>query len=365
MDRWLNNNTVVKILSVIIAIMLWMVVNNDRPQTSLPGVSGSSSHLVTQTTDMELSVRYDEKKYVVKAPAKVQVEIKGSPEQLALFSIMSGKSDVYIDLHNYGTGSYTVPVQPEGFPAGLQVAITPATVPVTVEAIANVTKNVRVSVVGKAQNGLIVGQPSIYPQQVTVQVAESRVSDVGFVQAVVSVEDASTDIATHATLRVLDKHGQPIEAKVYPERVDVKIPLTTSYKSVPVKVATKGNPPAGYAIQSINVIPAQIKVYGSPDTLNQMDSYSTAPIDVSGLTGSQTLQVSLPPDRSVTKIDPKVVEVTVEVAPPPTGVKNEGSPAANAPPSPTLKKAVLTCPSRSSGLPVMWMYKLCSQIPAR
>ncbi|WP_027416726.1 CdaR family protein [Aneurinibacillus terranovensis] len=331
MDRWLNNNTVVKVVSLLIAIMLWMVVNSDRMQTYFPG---SADHSVTRITQMNLDARYNDRKYIVRVPTTVQVELKGSADQLALSAIMSGKTDVYVDLRNYSSGSYTVPVQWEGFPPGLEVRIQPSNVPVTIEAIQQVTRNVRVSVIGKAKDGYIAGQPVVSPQVATVTVPESQVDNVSMVQALVSIEDASGDIHTRVPLRVLDRNGQPIDAKVSPATADVQVPLTMEFKTVPVKIEPKGSLPNGYSVNSIVVNPPQVKIYGTADVLNAITSYPAGKIDVSQVTDAQTFEVTLPALKDVTKVDPPKVAVTVHVslssnsqppAPGPTGLGGTGT----------------------------------------
>ncbi|MED0680639.1 CdaR family protein [Aneurinibacillus thermoaerophilus] len=313
MDRWLSNNTVVKVISFLVAIMLWAVVNNE-PASYSTGVGQAQA---STQLNKELKIRYDEKKFLVDAPSTVHVEIRGSKDLLAMSSLLSPDNfEVFIDLRGYESGRYEVPVQYEGLPHGLDITIQPSQVSVNIEEIKKIQKNVQVHLMGKARGYTKAGEPVIKPQTVTVAVPESRVKDVAFVQAVVSVEEAEGPIDTKVPLRVLDRKGQPLDvARVSPSSAEVYVPLVAlPSKMVPLRVQTKGVPANGYKIDSVTVTPPQITIYGSQSVLDTMSSYTLPEVDVSGWTATKKIQVNVPLLDKIEKTDIKTAEVTVNIS---------------------------------------------------
>ncbi|MFT9850063.1 CdaR family protein [Aneurinibacillus sp. REN35] len=313
MDKWLNNNTFVKVTSFLIAVMLWMVVNND-PATYSPGVG--QAQVSTRVTQADLKVRYDARKYLVQAPSTVQVEIRGSKDLLAMSSLLSSDSlDVYVDLRNYGSGKHEVPVQYEGIPRGLEVTVQPRQVSVIIEEIKKLERTVQVDLVGKTQAKGKVGEPIVNPKTVTVTVPESQADNVAFVRAFVSVEGAEESISTKVPLRVLDRRGQPVEAaKISPAVVDVEVPLTSlPAKTVPLRVSTKGAPADGYRIDTVTSNPKEVTVYGSQEVLDTISSVTLPAVDVNDLSESKTVPVKIPLPDKAEKVSAMEANVTVNV----------------------------------------------------
>jgi YbbR domain-containing protein len=347
MDKWLNNNSIVKATSLLLAIMLWMVVNNDRA----PYVPSEGQQQIA-TREVALQARYDERKFVVNAPSAVQVELRGSQDLLAFNSLLTpGNYRVYIDLRHYGSGKYTVPVKIEGVPPGLTVQIQPKNVQVTIEELKKVEKNIRVTVVGKAQGAYKTGEPVINPQTVTVTVPESRVKDIVLIQALVNVEEANGPIDMTVPLRALDRQGRPINATIIPEVAEVKIPIVElPFKVVPLKIIRKGAPPPGYKVDSITAQPAQVTVYGPPEELAGLQYYPLV-VDVSKISQSSTVRVNMPLRGGISRIEPPFVSAAVSVsqtgaAPPPTAAV----PGDTAPPQTAKARMTEEVPIKVNGL---------------
>lgn len=313
MDKWLNNNNVVKVISFLLAIMLWAVVNND-PASYSSGVG--QAQVDTKVNQVDLKVRYDASKYLVEAPSTVQVQLRGRKDLLAMSSLLSSDSlDVYVDLRNYGSGKHEVPVQYEGAPRGLEVIIQPSQVTVNIEEIKKLKKTVQVDLIGEAKAHGKVGQSIVNPQTVTVTVPESRVEDVVFVRAYVSVEGAEEPIKTKVPVRVLDRRGTPVEsAKVSPAVVDVQVPITSlPAKTVPLKVDSKGTPADGYRVTAVDVNPKKVTLYGAKEVLDTISSLTLPSVDVDGLSESKTFSVTILLPDNVEKADVESAYVKVDI----------------------------------------------------
>ncbi len=296
--------------------MLWMVVNiNPAPTSSIGG-----QQISTKIDQVQLQAIYDENKYFVTMPTTVQVEIKGS-DYFTLTSLFSSKNNykVYVDLSSLRKGTFSVPVQYKGFPAGAEVVVEPKTVQVTIEEAKKVEKTVQVELIGKVKDGFVMGEPIVKPGTVMVSVPESRLQDLASVQAIVNVEGATDTVDKTFELKAVDKKGQPIRAKINPEKVDVVIPVTLPYKSVPLVLNYTGRPPDGIVISSIVMNPPTITVYGPKNLLLDLSAYMGPTLDLSRFSANDTMKMKIPLYDQFSKTDPDTVEIIVQVS---TAVSN-------------------------------------------
>lgn len=306
MNKWLKNNNVVKVLSLVLAIMLWMIVNmNPAPKEVVS----------TKIDQVQLQAIYDENRYFVTMPTTAQVEIKGSSDYFTLASLFAGKNSykVYVDLSNLTKGTYTVPVQYKGFPPGAEVIIEPKSVEVTIEEAIKVEQTVQVELIGKVKDGFVMGEPSVKPGTVLVSVPESKRDQLAGVQAIVNIEGATDDVEKSVELKAVDRKGQPIRSRINPEKVDVVVPVTLPYKSVPLELYFTGSPPDGVVISKIEMNPANVMVYGPKELLLEMNSYMGPTLDLSRFSKDDTVKMKLPLYDQISKTDPDTVEVTVHV----------------------------------------------------
>lgn len=295
--------------------MLWMVVNINPTPNAIGG-----QQISTKIDQVQLQAIYDENKFFVTMPTTVQVEIKGS-DYFTLTSLFSNKNNyrVFVDLSSLNKGTYSVPVQYRGFPVGAEVVVEPKTVQVTIEELIKVEKAVQIEVIGKVKDGYEMGEPTVKPATVMVSVPESRVQDLIGVQAIVNVEGATDNIDKTIELKAIDKKGQQIRSKINPEKVDVVVPVTLPYKSVPLSLNFMGKPPEGIVISSIVMNPTTVTVYGPKDSLLDLSAYMGPTLDLSRFSADDTLKMKIPLYNQFSKTDPDTVEVTVRVS---TAVSN-------------------------------------------
>ena len=91
-------------------------------------------------------------------------------------------------------------------------------------------------------NGYQVGEGVASPATVTVKAATSIVNQVDKVVANVAIpEGTKTDYTTTAQLQAVDATGKPVAVKIDPERVQVRVPISSSQKTVPIILTATGN----------------------------------------------------------------------------------------------------------------------------
>jgi len=158
-------------------------------------------------------------------------------------------------------------------------------------------RNVRVTVDrGEVPAGLEIGTPTVLPETVQAQGPESRLRLVTRALARVRIDPSGIDINEQVDLIPVDVDGQPVAAvELSPGSVTVEIEVSTAEtsKTVPVTPDLQGTLPAGLTLASVSTAPAVVTLFGPPDTLGQITSIATEPIDLGTVNGTADLERAL------------------------------------------------------------------------
>lgn len=304
MDERLGKNMMAKVLSLILAVVLWVYVMNEQnppvdvAYTVQPEIRSLAAGLV-------LADGVDSVRIRVRGPRRVLAGLQG------------GDIRAYIDLTGVGEGRHTVPVRGV-VPAGLEMLeIVPDRLTVTIEAV--ITKNVpvRVRTTGTLPPGTALGDITVSPPQVTVEGPRSKLDAVDQVIAVVDVSGQKADFTAVAPVKAVTRDGQtPANVTVKPDQVQVTVPVRSQVvKTLDVKPVVVGEPAPGFSVQSITTEPSRIDVQGPPDALAKVDTVYTAPVSIDGLNkdGVFTAKLQAPPGLTPV-LDAVQVRVKVNAA---------------------------------------------------
>lgn len=145
MDKWLQNDTVAKLVAFLLAVMLWLVVSDETNQFQDHDTNNIVSNVV-------LDAYYDEDKF----------EIRGLPETITLHAqgpdpsikrVEASRLQAYVDLRNKEAGRHkNVPIQvkTKGLP-GVEVSPQPRSVDVVLEEKRSETFPVEVEIIGRPE----------------------------------------------------------------------------------------------------------------------------------------------------------------------------------------------------------------------
>ncbi|MBO9608025.1 MAG: hypothetical protein J7639_18845 [Paenibacillaceae bacterium] len=318
MDKWLRDNNVVKVVAVLISVLLWVVVHMDS-QNNAP----SSTSPITKDVsinNVNVTVNYDKEQYNIVSmdPPEVTVLLTGTSEA-ALKKMNTSTFKIEADLTGRGAGTHSVVLRAVGttsiIPNAVKVEIVPQTVRVVLEEKQKKEVPVVINVTGSPAPGYKAGQPVIKPNRVHVTVPSSMLDQVESARAEVSVDKATGVVSKQVKLVAYGKDGKPIDGTVSPQVVDVEIPITNPFKTMPLPIKTIGRPAAGYAVSSLQQKVDQVTVYAPQDVLDKLDFYDGLQIDLSGLTEDKTFTLDVPLKDKVTQVDPAKIEIKVSVVP--------------------------------------------------
>ncbi|SEA83276.1 YbbR domain-containing protein [Thalassobacillus cyri] len=316
MDKWFNSPWFIRVISLLLAILLWTTVNLDDNSQSDALLINDGSKEFEVLSNIPLDVQYNDEKYTISGvPQSVAVTLEG-PNSVMTPVVRQKNFEVYLDLQGYGPGTHTVDVMHSGISNRLNVNIEPKTVQVTVEEKVERDFEVGVDLINDEElvNNYEIGEATIQPSEVTVTGGKDLVDSVALVKAIVDVRDTTDTIENvQAPVKVYDTQGNELDVLVEPNIVNVTVPINLPSKQVPIEVQTKGEVPEGYAIQSVSPEVEEVTIYGQLEAISQIGRIANVEVDVSDLTESTTVEAEVPVPKGIKKVDPETVEVEVEV----------------------------------------------------
>lgn len=316
MDKWLRNNLVAKILALLLAVMLWMVVNIDeimQPDMATP--LEQTSRIVKEIQRITVNTHLDSEDYVVvKMDKTVDVILRGDRSVLSA-PINPNSYEVYVDLTGLGKGVHQVPVKYRGFPSDVEVEIKPSTIEVTLEEKQRKEMVVTPEIVGKPKEGYTLGDPIVNPLKVHVKASESQLEMVAFVKGFIKVDGATSNVKKPVALKVVDVNGNIVDVEVEPAVAEITVPITHPFVTVPLQLNLVGHPPEGYAVLEIESSAETVSLFGPKEKIEDLELYKGPEINLSSLTKTQTFDLKLPNPYGLTEISPSSIKVTVKIVP--------------------------------------------------
>jgi YbbR domain-containing protein len=313
-DKWLNHPTAVKLIALALGILMWAVVHFNPSESSPNNVS---SLLETRVIDAVNIQPYglDERNYVLLGlePKTVKLKVRGTRSDL-----LAAKTNDYriqVDLRTVGEGKHTLYLD-ENLPRGIQlVEMTPATVTVDVEALQIKEFEVNILTEGNPAKGYKVGTPIIKPSnRVHVTLPKNELAQVERVGTSISIDGEKETLKNKSVkLTAYDQEGRIIkDAIIDPAVVEVEIPITNPFKTVPLQFKMLGHMPAGLSIASFKADVEQVTVYGPQEALDKID-FIEVDVQQDNLKNSGQVTVPLKVVAPIIEISPKQININIEV----------------------------------------------------
>ncbi|KKM11705.1 hypothetical protein SY88_07220 [Clostridiales bacterium PH28_bin88] len=276
MWRWFRANLGYRILSILLALGLWMYVVEDQ------------NPIVEQVLSVPLETRALPGGLVISdRPATVKVRLEGRQGQVQ--DLSSRDVRAFVELNDARTGENVVPVQAT-VPKGVDiVSISPERVTVSVDKVTEKQVPVTVTVDGKPASGYRLLDPVLKPSQVIVTGPHKSLDQIDRAFVEVTVEGVKENYLEKLPLRVGSgkEDNKALEwVNVKPDTVEVFIPVVQELpvKQVPVQVDVQGTPADGYRVAGVTFEPRTVKVSGPQEVLDTLESLTTKPVDVNGAT---------------------------------------------------------------------------------
>ncbi|MBD8498526.1 CdaR family protein [Paenibacillus arenosi] len=316
MDKWLMNNNSAKIIALVLGVLLFAVVHHNEDSAN------EVTHPLMETRvidGVKLQERGLASNLVLKGitPNTVSVKVSGKPAAVA--AALSEEYKIVVDLTGYGAGKHIIPLRYD-FPDGVRVdSLQPSMVTVVLEEVQTKQVDVVIKTEGTPKEGYKAGTPIVTPSnRVHVSLPTSRMTEVKSVIGMVNIDDASESVKQQQVkLTAYDGAGNEIkDAVITPSVVEVEVPITKPFKTVPLQVNFKGQLPEGLSVAQVTPSVNQITLYGPQADLDEIEFYDQAVIDLANIkaSGQYTVSVKLTAPPNIEKMEPSEIQVNVVIS---------------------------------------------------
>lgn len=319
MKEKIFKNFTLKILSIIVALILWtVIVNIYDPSTSYTFSNVSVTLLNTETlTDKNYS-------YEVVEGSKISVSVSG-PKSL-ITGITASDIVATADLSNVTAYSDYVDIKVSVVKDGTVVEgveATPKTtaIKLSIENRATSTLTLETLTTGSVADGYALSNVTLSPTSVDVTGASSVIESIAHAAVTINVDGATSMLTGDASIALYDED--------YNEITDDTIELSqelVSYtadigktKTVPIVVETVGTPASGYILANVTQNQSEVTIAGSSKDLEAVESIviPSANLNIEGFSNDREYKFNLSNyvSNDVTIISEGTLIVTVDIEP--------------------------------------------------
>ena len=292
----LTDNLFLKILSVLIAILIWLVVmniNDAEKTTSFPvPVELVNTEVITNNGKV-FRVLEGSEFVTVKVRARKSIIDELDRTDFIL------TADMQKDLKYDRMVGITVECKNKSINIDENVSLSRSNVEVSIEDSATEQFQVHVRHTGEPNNGLVVG--SMVPEQTIIKITGpvSLVEKIKTVEAMVDITGIPGMTVKTCELKLYDAAGGIIDNTYLKyvgknDGIDVTVSMLNT-KTVPLKFNYTGNPAENYAVKEVSYKPETVEIAGSAEVLSRIFRWEipAEAVDVSGIDEELQLVVDL------------------------------------------------------------------------
>lgn len=303
-----SRNAMTKIVSVIIAIVLWMYVIGEVN----PEIISEINNIEVKLVNVE---KLEQSGLVVMGQDYYSVNIKVRGRRSDVVNISSTDINAIADIRGFGEGENSIPVE-VNLPSSLEVeTINPVQIKVTLDKVVSRSKPVEVAYKGKAASGYIHGTPELPQSEIMISGPEAYVEAVEKIMVYVDLNDASQDIQQSFPIKVVNNEGEEVLG-VTPEQtyINVSLPILR-VKNVPININVTGNAADGYQVVSVVQLPSRVEIKGREGQVEAIDHLTAQQVSLEGITATQEVPLTINLPEGIAFVHPSQnprIKVTVE-----------------------------------------------------
>ena len=307
LDKTLFNPRYTRLVSLILAIVLYLIVNYNT-NSSLHTTTLQQARSLNAVT---VTANYNSDIFELDGlPATADITITGDAS-----SVTAASGGVVVaDLEGLTEGTHEVKLEAQGFGSSVSVKIDPSNVILTLKKKTTRQFDVSYDFINRDKMDSIysLGTPQFEYTKVNVRAAKDTLDSIAFIKALIDVSGQTADFTQEAKLVAYDVNGQPVTADIVPGTVSVTVPVTSPNKTVPIEVEVTGEVPDGMAIASITTDQQSVTIYGSEAVLGQIDKVVVS-LNASSITKDTTIMrpITLPSGVTSSSINQITMNVTL------------------------------------------------------
>ncbi len=291
LEKWLMQKTVLLFLSLLLAIGVFIMVDQ-----KLIVFTESSAEIIS---DLAVDVIYNEEAYVVEGiPETVDLTLIGKRSDL-IFAKQASNHQVTVDLTGLTPGTHRVSIEYKQALPSITHSVNPSVATVVIYPKLSEIKPLLVDILNQEalSERFVISNLQVETDTVIVKGAEKDLETVAVVKALVDLNNlTSTDVGEvvlkNNPIVAYNSQGQIVEVEIEPHQVEATMRVESPNKEVPIRVKPVGEVDFGKAIKTIELSENMVEIFGSEDALENIN-YVEVEIDVENLAEDREFRVDL------------------------------------------------------------------------
>jgi len=283
----LNSNTFYKIISVLLAVVLWAYVIEATEPVKRQVIPDVPVQLLNEES---LTARG----LAISGEANYTVDVEIQAKRADLSRISAGDIVAEADLFGYSIGKNYILVTINAPENVTVLNFSPAKINVVIEELVEVSRPIRVNFIGQFENGTEAGGITTQPEVVKVSGAKSDVMTVAFIKADVPTTSLSEEETTVQANAVAVNRSDDVVSNV---RLSTSFVSVTAriykVKEVPLSVEITGEVAPIYEVTGLD-IPSSVKIKGSRSVLEGITGLTASAIDISPVSSTSKIPLNIP-----------------------------------------------------------------------
>lgn len=321
MKEKLLNNFGLKVVSLVLAFIVWMAVVN----ISNPVIDDSQIVTVEVRNDKVLEDENLTYEIVGKDTITVSYQVRTRERSL----VKASDFHAYIDLKDYNvTGAVPVTVEinkdKESLIKSDTVSAKPMVIRIRTEELQRKKFDLHVTTKGTPEEGYALGTISLSPDYVIVEGPISQVGQISHMGVEVEVDNANSDITATAAPVFYDANGNTLNVgdKVTVNRPEINCQVSVlKAKNLALSFDVTGQVANGYRFTGVESDLKSVSVVGTKSVLASVTTLpiSSDKLNIDGATSDRKVELNLseylPPNTFIVGEDNKSVTVTLKIEP--------------------------------------------------
>lgn len=302
--EFLKRNLNLKILSICLAIFLWIYVK--QTQNIL---SGATSHAIFWI-NLE-TINKPSEITTSNLPERISVTVKGAPKIIE--NLKNSDFKAYVDLLNKLPGTHPLKINVAPPPGVEIIDKNPNQILIKLERIIKKKFAVLFKLQGKLKEGFGQGDVQIMPADIWISAPETFINGIKEVRAILQANQIETDLAQRIEPVAISNNNQIIFDKLNfnPKYVQVRLSLKarTNIYHLPIHPNIAADLKKGFIIKSINIDPsiATVSIFrGKPP-----EFLTTEPIKISSAYKNFTIKANILPQSGISILSEKTVKINI------------------------------------------------------
>lgn len=299
--KTLKNNWKIKLISLILAILLWsFVIASENPTlttrfTNVPVILENEEYLFNSGLEL---MNYN----------KTTVDLQVSGKRNQLINLTASHFRVTADLYDLKEGVNLVELK-YSLPVGTSLVNEPRSISLDIQKIINKDFAINIETIGELKENYILESKKATPEKISINGARSSVEKVESVKAILNLSEVEDDIITNVNIVAVDKEGKQVEnIKLGQNFVNINA-IISKTKEVEIRPKFSDNLDSDYKLKEIKLNPNKIYIKGNKKYIDSIEFINTKLIDLSKVIGSfkETVKLDLPENIAVVNSDIQII----------------------------------------------------------